>query len=87
MQKCGIEESIEKACEPSTRMICLGILFDTVSMTLEITPERLNEIRSLVALWLQKTLATKKEITIFIREIEFCQCMCLDPAEYLFLDC
>ncbi|MES9881884.1 MAG: hypothetical protein ABW185_13480 [Sedimenticola sp.] len=71
LQKCGIEESIEKACEPSTRMICLGILFDTVSMTLEITPERLNEIRSLVALWLQKTLATKKELQSLLGKLNF----------------
>jgi hypothetical protein len=29
LQDCGIEESVDKACLPSTRMIFIGILFDS----------------------------------------------------------
>ena len=42
LQKCGIEESVNKACSPSTIMPFLGVLFNTETMTLEITPERFS---------------------------------------------
>ena len=29
LHKCGIEESQDKACPPSTRMTFVGVLFDT----------------------------------------------------------
>lgn len=54
LKKCGIEEAESKACYPSTQMIFIGVLFDTIKMTIEITPERLKEINSLLVSWLYK---------------------------------
>ncbi|MES9880278.1 MAG: reverse transcriptase domain-containing protein [Sedimenticola sp.] len=71
LDRCGIEESVEKSCEPATRMTCLGILFDTVTMTLEVTPERLDEIRSLVGSWLRRTSASKKELQSLLGKLNF----------------
>ena len=48
LRKCGIEEAQNKACLPSTNMFFVGILFNTVKMTIEVTPERLNEINFLL---------------------------------------
>ena len=31
---CGLEESVEKACPPSTRMVFIGVLFDSETMAL-----------------------------------------------------
>ena len=42
LEKCGIEESKEKACPPSTIMTFVGVLFNTETLTIEITPERLE---------------------------------------------
>ena len=39
LEKCGIEESKEKACPPSTIMAFVGVLFNTETLTIEITPE------------------------------------------------
>ncbi len=49
----------------------LGILFDTVTMTLEVTPERLDEIRSLVGSWLRRTSASKKELQSLLGKLNF----------------
>ena len=50
---CGLEESVEKTCPPSTQMVFIGILFDSETLTLSVTPERLHEIKMLVQEWLQ----------------------------------
>ena len=52
LKKC--KEADKKACPPSTLMTFIGILFNTEKMTLEITEQRLNEIKLLLRLWLNK---------------------------------
>ena len=54
LKQCGLEESVDKASPPSTSMVFLGVLFDTVTCTLSITQDRLEEILSLVESWIQK---------------------------------
>ena len=60
LKKCGFEESLEKASPPSQIMSFLGVLFNTITMTMEITPERLTEIRNLVKTWLNRDTASLK---------------------------
>ena len=45
LEKCGIEEAIDEACPPSESMIFLGVLFNTITMTIEATEKRLLEIK------------------------------------------
>ena len=71
LQKCGIEESVNKACPPSTIMPFLGVLFNTETMTLEITPERLEEIKLLILMWLKKETASLKEIQSLLGKLNF----------------
>ena len=58
----GVQESVDKACPPSTRMKFLGIEFDTLLMTMRIDSEKLKEITSISNLWSRKTVATKQEL-------------------------
>ena len=48
LDKCGIEEAKNKTCAPSTIMTFIGVLFITDKMTIEVTRERLQEIRILL---------------------------------------
>ena len=48
LDSCGFEESVEKACPPNTKMIFVGILFDTNNLTISIDGQRLAEISQLV---------------------------------------
>ena len=66
--KCGIEELV---CPPSTIMTFIGILFNTEKMTLEVTPERLVEIKSLLTVWLNKETASIKEIQSLLGKLNF----------------
>ena len=61
-QDLGLEESLEKAHPPSTKMPYLGVEFDTTAMTMSIPPEKLQEVRTEVRLWMKKTTATKKNL-------------------------
>lgn len=67
----GLTEKLSKACPPSTTQTVLGILIDTVSMTLSVTPERLNEIHELLKLWLTKKSATKRELQSLVGKLSF----------------
>ena len=46
-----IEEAVSKACSPNTRMIFLGIIIYTISMTLELDSSRLKESNDLLISW------------------------------------
>ena len=59
---CGLEESTEKACFPAASMIFIGILFHTLTFTLEIPELKLKETVNLVQTWLNKEKATLTEI-------------------------
>ncbi len=79
LERCGIEEAKNKACPPSTKMVFIGVLFDTVKLTLEITPERLVEISALIETWLGKTEATKREPQSLIGKLSFIS-SCVRPG-------
>ena len=69
--RSGIEEALDKACLPSEVMVFLGVLFNTNKMTMEVTPKRLLEIRSLIKTWLVKQDASLKEIQQLLGKINF----------------
>ena len=75
----GIEEAKNKASEPSTKLAFLGIWFDTNKMTMEVTPDRLVEIRELTNNWLGKEEATVKEVQSIIGKLNFVA-KCVKPA-------
>lgn len=54
LMSCGLEESVDKAVTPTTKMTFLGVTFDSEKMTLEVTPDRVVEISLLVESWLKK---------------------------------
>ena len=66
-----IKESESKACTPATVMIFLGILFNTISMTLTITDKRLHEIRLLLSNWLNKERYILQELQSLVGKLNF----------------
>ncbi|CAG2206304.1 unnamed protein product [Mytilus edulis] len=75
LDNCGLEESIEKAAPPSTSMVFLGILFDTVSCTLSIK-DRLEEILYLVKSWLQKERCSLRDLQSLLEKTKDILEMC-----------
>ena len=74
--RSGLEEALDKACPPSEVMIFLGVLFNTNTMTMEITPERLLEIRSLIKKMVSQTKCVSQGNPATFRKAEFRRCLC-----------
>ena len=79
LEFCGLEEALKKCCPPSTQMIFIGVLFDTESLTLFVTHERLHEINTPVNSWLQYETATLKQLQSLIGKLNFVA-HCVKPA-------
>ena len=77
--ECGVVEAHEKIHFPATRMPFVGILFDTEKLTLEITPERLSEIKRLLSSWLSKQQATRNELESLLGKLNFIA-FCMRPG-------
>lgn len=79
LQKSGIQEASNKSSPPATVMTFLGVLFNSESMTLEITPERLIEIQALIKSWVVKENASVKEIQSLLGKLNFVGA-CVKPS-------
>ena len=58
----GLDESRAKAHPPSTSMPYLGIQFDTVLMRMSIPPDKIEEVREEISLWMKRKSASKKSL-------------------------
>ena len=58
----GLDESIAKAHPPSISMPYMGIQFDTVHMRMSIPPDKIEEVREEISLWMKKKSASKKSL-------------------------
>ena len=78
---CGFEESRKKPPHPAptTRMVFLGVIIDSVKSTLEVSEERLRELESLLSQWLTKSYASKKEVQSLIGKLNFVA-TCVRPS-------
>lgn len=71
LENCGLKESIAKAAPPSTRMVFLGVLFDTETLTLEVPEFRLQEIGCLVSEWLDLEEASLQQLQSLLGKLMF----------------
>ena len=71
LSNIGIWESKQKAMPPAHLAIFLGILYNTISMTMELTGERRAELQRLIKHWIEKDSATLKEIQQILGKLNF----------------
>ncbi len=71
IKQSGLEEKESKAHAPKSGMPFLGVQFKTKSPTLEVTPERVEEILELVSMWKTKEKATRKEVESLFGKLNF----------------
>ena len=62
LKKLGLTISEKKLVEPGTRVICLGVLIDSVEGTISIPEEKLKQINDTVCEWLSKNVCTKRQL-------------------------
>ena len=76
LRNSGVEENVDKATPPNERMIFLGILFDSLAMTLSIPPDKLQEIFDLLRTWEHKETMTRHELESLIGKLNhIAQCV------------
>ena len=61
-KELGLTESTSKASPPSTRMVFLGIQFDTEKMEMSVPIDKLTELKAEIDKWARKTTITKREL-------------------------
>lgn len=72
LRELNVLEAMDKACPPSTIMVFLGILFDTIRMTMEVTPDRLRDIKVELIRWMNKEVATLRQVQSLVGKLNFC---------------
>ena len=76
IQDFGLKEALDKSVAPCMVMVFLGILIDTVKLTLSIPSEKMLEIRQLLQEWNEKTTASLKEVQQLAGLLNFaCRCV------------
>ena len=58
----GLRESLSKNHPASTCMPFLGVQFDTIKLEMSIPPDKLEELREELCLWIRRTKVTKKNL-------------------------
>ena len=62
LQDLGLQVSQKKLIPPSTEVVCLGILIDTVNKTISIPPEKLQEIKNMCEKWKYKKSCSRTQL-------------------------
>lgn len=75
----GLESSPEKDCAPSTCMVFLGVQFNTIDMTMSVTPERLLELLSRCRLLLTADSVSRRDLQSLLGVMSFVTA-CVRPA-------
>lgn len=75
----GVIEARDKASYPSTTMVWIGILFDTIKMQLSIPADKLSDIRRLLHEWRCKRRASRHQIQQLLGKL-FYIAQCCKPA-------
>ena len=71
LKNLRVETSKEKIVPPTTKFEFLGITFDTKTMTMEISEEKLVEIKKELQSWLLKTKAKRREVESLVGKLQF----------------
>ena len=67
----GIQEAKQKASPPAYIAVFLGILYNTIDMTLRITPERLLEIKLILDQWAAKSTTDLHDLQSLLGKLNF----------------
>ena len=71
LDDCGASRAQGKSIPPTTLMVFLGVLFNTVTMTLEVTAERLQELAGLLDEWLSRNTVNRKTVEEIVGKLNF----------------
>ena len=71
LQRLRVDTSAEKMVPPTTRLEFLGIMFDSATMTMEISQPKMVEIKKELSTWLLKSAARRREVESLVGKLQF----------------
>ena len=71
MRDLGIQEALHKVCQPAQSMIWLGILFNSIDMTMSSPPSKLEEVMETTRSWQGRSHATRGEMQSLLGLLTF----------------
>ena len=86
MRQLGVVEATTKICRPSQTMVWLGILFNSIDITMRIPDKKMEEIQGTLAEWQGKSQATQREMQQLFRLLQFVASVS-PPARICILEC
>ena len=75
----GLQSSPTKDCLPSTRMVFLGLTYDTVYLTAEVPQDKLHTMSELICHWLTPSPFSKSDLQSLIGKVSYI-CACISPS-------
>ena len=81
LQELGLEISSKKLHPPDTKVVCLGILIDTIHRTMSIPAEKLQQIIQVCHEWSDKRICTKNQLQSLLGLLLYVS-KCVKPARY-----
>ena len=81
LQDLGLDISVKKLNPPATKVVCLGILFDTVTRTISIPADKLQSIVDLCKAWVGRISCTKTELQSLLGSLLYIS-KCVRPARF-----
>ena len=79
LEELGLDISMEKLVAPATSVVCLGINIDTISRTISIPDQKLQEITNLCKNWSHKLNCTKNQLQSLLGSLLYIT-KCVKPA-------
>ena len=71
MAELGIQPAEHKTCGPTQTMVWLGLLYDTINMTISIPQPKLQEIMELLGEWAGRQRATRGQLQSLLGTLQF----------------
>ena len=79
----GLVTSPDKESHPSTSMVCLGVLFNTTSMTTSVPAFRVVELQAELTSWLTLGLCSRRKLQCLLGNVSFVAA-CVPPGRVYF---
>ena len=71
MRDLGLQEAVHKACGPAQQLTWLGLLYDSVRMTITILPPKMQEIMLMLREWEGRQRATQAQLQSLLGTLQF----------------
>ena len=71
LQDIDMWESDHKACPPSSLMVMLGIMFNTIDMTISTAPKWVDEKQAELDTWCNRARMSHKQLESLIEKLQF----------------